>query len=232
MGSMRSLVGAGVLAFGAMAVLAPAAQADIVIDDWSVDQGPFSQPSSNGITSYVSGSMIGGQRELVGNNGDDKSGGGYVMAVSGGKLRASFEPGRYAFVQASWRSYTGGFDLTEGGVNDRFRLASVNAARLTLAAYNWMVPFQLVYTGGAMSGSDVDVMFSSFEYYNYSTGEFRPATISDFQSILTMSVSSRTQDGEFPDGATLEVGTLSVVPTPSAAALLAVGGLAAVRRRR
>lgn len=232
MRSIRALLGAGALAAGALCVSAPAAHADIIIDDWSVNQGPLRQPGESDVRSTVSGSMFGGRRELRGSNGDSKSGGGYTTEVSDGKLRAMFEPGRFASVQASWRSSDGGFDLTQGGQNDRFRFASILAPNFTIGGNDSTFSYQILYVGEAVNGSDVDVMFSSFEYYNYFTGEFRAATAADFQSIGSLSLSSRTQNGEFPDGTTMEIGTFSTVPTPSAAALLALGGLAAVRRRR
>lgn len=232
MRSIRALLGAGVVSAAALCVFAPAAHADIIIDDWSVNQGPLRPTGSGDVSSQVTGSMWSGQRNIRVSNSDNKSGGGLTMQVSGGTLNGSFDPGYQAFVQAGWRTFGPAVDLTEGGLNDRFRLASINAPRFTLSAWGTDIAYSLSYQAGATNDTNVDLSFDAFSYYNFSTGEFRQATRADFEGVVALFFTSSTQWGEFSDSTPVSVGTISVVPTPSAAALLALGGLAAVRRRR
>ncbi len=204
---------------------ATSAHADIIIDDWSVDQGPYVGHAWDQTTT---GAMLGGTRRIFQQN---VGGLGEVFGeVSNNRLRVSGENGAQNFLGTYWdgkdRNGIGGQDLTEGGINDRFRFDVLTGNG------HWRGTFLVKHTdgtfnradldnsvdGGAFSGA-VEIMFTDFTL----TSDFSSIEFVSFEIDLFNSTGAATE---------VTVGTFSVVPTPASTMLLGLAGLASTKRRR
>ncbi len=205
---------------------ASSAQAEIVIDDWSVNQGPYD--SSNGWNETVNGNMLGGLRRVFQQN---VGGLGQINGeVSNNRLRVSGENGAQNFFGTYWdgenRGGIGGMDLSENGENDRFRFDIITGNG------DWRGTFLVKHTdgtfnraeidnsvdGGPFSGR-VDILFSDFTQ----TADFSSIEFVSFEIDLFNGSSSASE---------VTVGTFRVVPAPSSALALGFAGLFATKRRR
>ena len=205
---------------------ASSAQAEIVIDDWSMDQGPYD--ATNGWNETVNGAMLGGLRRVFQQN---VGGLGQINGeVSNNRLRVSGENGAQNFFGTYWdgedRDGIGGLDLSEGGTNDRFRFDVITGNG------SWRGTFLIKHTdgtfnraeidnsvdGGAFAGR-VDILFSDFT----ETADFSSIEFVSFEIDLFNGSSSASE---------VTVGTFRVVPSPASTLPLAFAGLIATKRRR
>jgi hypothetical protein len=223
----------GLLAFCGVAGLVPAASAGITIDDWSVDQGPFLF-TSNPTQSTVNGSMLFGKRRIGGGVSDGRGRDGVIAGVSQGALSGTYQAEKHASLYVHWGSFGGStIDLSEGGLNDRLRFSSVNLPVLRIYAFNTADNYQLFYGATEVSGTDVDISFDSFMYSNLTTFESRAATAADFAAVESLFLSLDVREGrQFSEDRAFSAGTFAAVPAPSAAALMGLASLGALRRRR
>jgi hypothetical protein len=209
------------------ALAASSAQAAIVIDDFSVGQGPHNQ--FNGWDVWTAGPMLNGGRRTYFQNASGV--GSPSVEVQNNRLSMSKNGDSSAFPVisvyyngADKQGNPAGTDLTEGGTNDRFRFDSVVANGVFLLA------MQVKMTNGAFStgyfyadSSDgvIDVLFSGFD----SNKDFTKIQQVYFEFQLANYAGQN-------NGTSISTGTLSVVPSPSAASLMGLSALAALRRRR
>jgi hypothetical protein len=209
------------------ALAASSAQAAIVIDDFSVGQGPHNQ--LNGWDVWTAGSMLNGGRRTYFENASGA--GSPSVEVQNNRLTMSKNGDSSAFPMisvyyngADYQGNLAGDDLTEGGTNDRFRFDSV------VANGNFLLVMQVRMTNGAYSSSYsyatssnglIDVPFSTFD----SNRDFTKIRQVYFEFQLA-NYSSQN------NASSISTGTLSVVPAPSAASLMGLSALAALRRRR
>jgi hypothetical protein len=223
----------GLLAFCGVAGLVPAASAGITIDDWSVDQGPFTF-TSNPASNTANGSMLFGNRRIGGGVSDGRGRDGVIAGVSQGVLSGTYQAGKYADLYVQWGSFGGpAIDLSEGGLNDRLRFSSVNLPELRIYAFNAADNYFLYYSATEVSGTDVDISFDSFMYSDLTTFESRAATAADFAAVERVELSLYVSQGSvFSEDRAFSAGTFAAVPAPSAAALMGLASLGALRRRR
>jgi len=205
---------------------ASTAQADLIIDDWSVDQGPYFGHSWD---QTMTGDMLGGTRRIFQQN---TTGIGEVFGeIANNRLNFSATNGARSFFTTYWdgpdRQGTGPHDLTEGGKNDRFRfdaydtngstgsaqmLAKLSDGTFTRAFLDFSVRIE------AHQGM-TEVMFSDFD------------ASQDFSSVLWIALDFGAGGGA-GNATEVSVGTFHAVPTPGSAMLLGLAGLAAAKRRR
>ncbi|MGJ8637741.1 MAG: hypothetical protein ACSHX5_12950 [Phycisphaerales bacterium] len=212
-----------------LAALATAsvASANIIIDDWSTDQGPYNP--SNGWNQTQAGNMLGDLRRTFIQNAGSQDG-EVSGEISSNRLRFSATNGARNFFTTYWdgpdRQGTVPYDFSEGGENDRFRLDSYNTTGNTSALIVVKFSdgtfananFDFAVRANAHSGP-TEIMFSSF------------AGASDWSSVEWVALDlGITADvgGE----ASVNVGRFHVIPAPASAMLLGLAGLATTKRRR
>jgi hypothetical protein len=146
----------------------------------------------------------------------------------------SYKAGKYAGLQIDWSSNGGpAVDLSEGGLNDRFRFATVNLPVLIISAADSAYTFTLRYDATEVSGTDVDISFDSFTYVDRVANTTRAATAADFAGVQRLQWNLALRDGsQFSQDRAFSAGTFAAVPAPSAAALMGLASLGALRRRR
>lgn len=227
MKTITTAVPSAIIIIGTLLGSSASSNAEIIIDNWSVNQGPMVNFDFSGNT--VTGGMLGGQRKMYLQNA---SGNGTAWAnVSNGMLHLTRTPDAYPDVSQIWDAGVnqlglGGIDITEGGMNDRLRVFAQTNGRASIGVY---IAQDFTYRSlgyfnipGAGAGN-YDLLFSSL--FNGSSG------MADLRHVgaIYFDIQLDTYGG----GATeFHMGTFSIVPAPGAAAAIGLAGLIGLRRRR
>lgn len=204
---------------------ASGAHADIIIDDWSVDQGPYVGHSWN---QTATGDMLGGTRRIFQQN---VGGLGEVFGeISDNRLRISGENGAQNFFTTYWdgadRGGIGGQDLTEGGANDRFRFDIITGNG------SWRGTFLVKHTDGTFNRAEIDNSVDGGPFSGPVEIPFSDFTeTSDFSSIEFVSFEVDLFNGS-TSASQVTLGAFRVIPTPSSFLTLGAAGLLATKRRR
>lgn len=213
-------------ALAATAIAAASANAFIVIDDFSIDQGPY---IGGVFGDTISGDVLSGTRRIFSQNPGGV--GDYFTEVSANRLRVTTDNGAQNYTGTYYdgpnrEGIPGGFDLSEGGANDRFRFDNVISNgfwRTDMLVKHTDGTFNRASapgsaTNGAYNGS-IEILFSDFDM----TDDFSSVEWVYFSIDLFSGTNAATS---------VSTNRFWVVPAPSTAMLLGFAGLTTTRRRR
>ncbi|MBS0197752.1 MAG: hypothetical protein JSR77_13435 [Planctomycetes bacterium] len=224
----------GVLLVAAMGVcaLATPGQAGMMIDNWSVHQGPMVNFDFSGNT--VTGSMLGGQRKMYLQN---ISGQGQATAeVANGMLHMTRTADAFPDVSQIWdggvnQRGLGGIDITQGGENDRLRVFVRTNGRASVGVYiSQDFGFRSLgyFNIPGPGAGNYDLLFSNIRPDNVGA----PGADLRHVGAIYFDVQLDYYTFAAPSATDFQMGAFSIVPAPGAAAVLGLAGLAGLRRRR
>lgn len=200
-----------------------------MIDDWTTDQGPYVGHSWNQL---VTGPMFSGHRRTflqnVGGQGE------VYGSVMNGRMRMSREDPGFNFFTIYWdgadRTGVGGFDLTEGGTNNRFRINNLQTNG-RVSAQILVKQTDGVFARGYFS-SAVGTGYSGLLEVDFSAFVGDGGGVVDFTSIDWIALDLGLPNYNIEYATEMSMGTFWVVPAPSGLAAIGMAGLAMTRRRR
>ncbi len=211
------------LVFAFAVLAASTVHADIIIDTFDAGNDIFRTTVGTSTQGTSATSILGGQRDdtltLVDLGGDERNG---FMGFGG----------RLAISQGSQDEITGSlvydnftsFDFTEGGVSNQFALDFVSS--------DSSFPISDVLSITATSGSNTDTQFVTIpanSNLGVATVDFASFTGVDFTQLDSVSIE---YDFATAPGRDFEIDTFSAIPEPTSVALLGLGGLGLMLRRR
>jgi len=215
-------------AMGVAAVLAVPlrAQTTFVLDNFTAVQ--------NGTSSVQSPSIVGGERDVIANGGSTFSAGsGLGSAALGAGLNSNFVLLDYDGLDNSTATNFGlnGFDVTQGGTMDRFRLYVESVTGTVSATVRMAEAGQT-----SLDYTDLSLSISSAGAFDFLLPSFPVAANVDITSVERMFLRFNLDAGESITVSRFELfgpGTGPVpVPEPATAGLVVVGIAAALAFRR